>query len=242
MKLKLFHKGFNYSQDGKGNRLVYHLQGCNLSCPWCANPEGMDAEGTDTFTMTVEEICDEVVRSKPMFFDSGGVTFTGGEATCQFTALKEILTRLKSMGISTALETNGTSKRLPELFPVLDELIIDFKHYDSKKHTEIMGLGNDAIKENLKIAFAEHPNVLVRIPLIGKINASEQDIERFIAFFKRHHISNARFELLCYHEYGKEKWAKCGKEYVVQDAFVSEDARIKYENKMRMHGLNIVRT
>ena len=41
MKLTLFQKGFNYSQDGPGNRLVYHLFGCNMRCPWCANPEGI---------------------------------------------------------------------------------------------------------------------------------------------------------------------------------------------------------
>ncbi|MBQ8802340.1 MAG: radical SAM protein [Tyzzerella sp.] len=242
MQLKLFHKGFNYSQDGTGNRLVYHLQGCNLSCPWCANPEGMDAEGPDTFTMTIEEMCEEIVRCKPMFFDGGGVTFTGGEATCQFIALKEILTRLKRIGISTALETNGTSSKLPELFPVLDELIMDYKHYDSKIHKKIMGLGNDVIKENLGKAFVEHPKLLVRIPLIGKVNASECDIEQFIAFFNQYHFFNARFELLCYHEYGKAKWTKCGKEYIVQDAFVPEKTRVNYENKMRMCGFNIVRT
>lgn len=242
MQVKLFHKGFNYSQDGTGNRLVYHLQGCNLSCPWCANPEGMDVEGPDTFCMTLEEICDEVVRSKPMFFDGGGVTFTGGEATCQFAALKNVLETLTGMGISTALETNGTSSRLQELFPLVDELIMDFKHYDSDKHREIMGLGNDVIRENLKKAISEHPNLLMRIPLIGNVNATEKDIEQFLSFLNRYDVSNVRFELLCYHEYGKEKWAKCGKEYKMKDAFVSEDLRIKYENKMRMHGLNIVRT
>ena len=45
MKLKIFQKGFNYSQDGRGNRLIFHLQGCNMHCPWCANPEGMPPQG-----------------------------------------------------------------------------------------------------------------------------------------------------------------------------------------------------
>ena len=43
--LKVFQQGFNYSQDGRGNRLVLHLQGCNMHCPWCSNPEGMPVRG-----------------------------------------------------------------------------------------------------------------------------------------------------------------------------------------------------
>ena len=46
MKIRYFQKGFNYAQDGRGNRLILHLQGCNLRCPWCANPEGIAPAGT----------------------------------------------------------------------------------------------------------------------------------------------------------------------------------------------------
>lgn len=43
--MQIFQKGFNYSQDGPGNRLVYHLTGCNMRCPWCSNPECMETGG-----------------------------------------------------------------------------------------------------------------------------------------------------------------------------------------------------
>jgi pyruvate formate lyase activating enzyme len=45
MKIRVFQKGFNYAQDGMGNRYVWHLQGCNMHCPWCSNPEGMPVQG-----------------------------------------------------------------------------------------------------------------------------------------------------------------------------------------------------
>ena len=97
MELRIFQKGFNYSQDGPGNRLVYHLQGCNLRCPWCANPEGLSVEGGERYP--VEALVQEVLRSRAMFFDGGGVTLTGGEVTLQFDALKELLTRLHAEGV-----------------------------------------------------------------------------------------------------------------------------------------------
>jgi pyruvate formate lyase activating enzyme len=44
--IKIFSKGWNFSQDGPGNRLLYHFQGCNFTCPWCSNPEGIPLNGT----------------------------------------------------------------------------------------------------------------------------------------------------------------------------------------------------
>ncbi len=57
MLVNIFQKGFNFSQDGPGNRLVYHLQGCNMHCPWCSNPEGISEKGS---IMVTEGINDEI--------------------------------------------------------------------------------------------------------------------------------------------------------------------------------------
>lgn len=56
--IDIFSKGWNFSQDGPGNRLLYHFQGCNLTCPWCSNPEGMPLEGTLIFRK--EKLIDSV--------------------------------------------------------------------------------------------------------------------------------------------------------------------------------------
>ena len=79
--MKIFQKGFNYSQDGPGNRLVYHLLGCNMRCPWCTNPEGMSVNGDVLFEMTPQDILTEALSAKPMFFDGGGVTLTSRDFT-----------------------------------------------------------------------------------------------------------------------------------------------------------------
>lgn len=169
MKIVIFQKGFNYSQDGPGNRLVYHMQGCNMRCPWCANPEGMAASGGTA--CDAEALLEEIQRSRSMFFEGGGVTFTGGEPTMQFEALGFLLRALKGQGIDTAIETNGTHPRLPELFDCIDHLIVDFKQPFAQRHRAITGVDSSNLLSNLRRAAREHPDVLVRIPFVNGYRA-----------------------------------------------------------------------
>lgn len=245
--LKIFAKGFNYSQDGPGNRLVYHLCGCNMRCPWCSNPEGMDfsRDGNDVKTVSVKDVYDEIVSCEPMFFDGGGVTFTGGEATLQFDALFDILKMLKEENISCAIETNATHPNLPKLFPYLDLLIADLKHPDSEKLSEVTGVGGNNIYKNLSLAANSGMNMNIRIPVIHGFNDSEKDIDSFVSFFKKLEQDNRNVlnvELLPYHEYGKEKWSNLGLEYKVKNGFVSGERIKEFENKLKHIGINILHT
>ena len=90
-----FQKGFNYSQDGPGNRLVYHLSGCNMFCPWCSNPEGLKRTEASQKHL-IDEILQEILSCRMMFFENGGVTFTGGEVTLQSDSVAELCKMLKN--------------------------------------------------------------------------------------------------------------------------------------------------
>ena len=218
----LFKKGFSFAVDGPGNRLVYHMRGCNFRCPWCANPEcflPVDRAGTP-----VEDILKEVEQARPLYIAGGGVTFTGGEPTCQFEALKQALEGLKERGIHTCVESNASHARLPELFPLVDLLILDCKHYDDALHEKWTGQGNGQVLENIRAAADAGVNLLVRIPLIGGVNASEDDAAAFAALLR-----GLPVEVLRYHEFGKPKWAQQGLAYTMGNAQVSAAQAKRFE-------------
>lgn len=284
--VKVFQKGFNFSQDGPGNRLVIHLQGCNMHCPWCSNPEGMSISGAILSSdhlldevcpcgaisggklnreicsscqkreclgtygapklsyeeYTVDSLIDEIMRCEPMFFDGGGVTFTGGEATVQFSALKELLTRLKSLGINTALETNATDKRLPELFYTVDFLITDIKHYDPEPHRIATGVSNSTVIENIRRAARERSQLLIRIPLIKSFNCADGDENGFADLLSDICTDSCSVELLRYHEYGKDKWAKCGMAYKTENGFIDDEVYLKVKKALTDKGINVINT
>ncbi len=287
MTLKVLQKGFNYSQDGPGNRLVYHLQGCQLHCPWCSNPESIPAGGVllqkgrpeDTACPfgavkdgaldravcarceskpcaavpgsglvwscaeeDIEALLDEAGRSRKLFFDGGGVTLTGGDPFAQFEATAFFLARLKEEGIHTAVETNGCHPRIPELFGLIDFLMIDCKHYDSAKHAEATGAGNETVLANIYRALEERSQLLIRIPLIEGFNAGKPDAEGFAALFEGRNTGNCQFELLRYHEYGKDKWVQCGLEYTIKSAEVSDSRYRQFRDTLAEKHFHIVST
>ncbi len=289
MTLNIFRKGFNYSQDGPGNRLVYHLQGCNLHCAWCANPEGMAIKGTLMTTpayltdsvcphgaivqkevdrercascvgqecvgknrnqgisfsaqvYTVESLVAEARQSIPLYYDGGGVTLSGGEVTVQFKAVRRLLQRLKEEGIHTALETNGAHPKLQELFPFTDYLIMDFKHHDDAKLKAATGADNRLIKRNVVAALENHPQLLIRIPLIAQFNDADADAYAFADFFRPLDTQQARFELLPYHEYGKSKWAQCGLPYQIKNGHISEASLALFLTVFSANQLNLIHT
>lgn len=288
-ELKIFQKGWNYSQDGPGNRLVYHLQGCNMRCPWCSNPEGIPIDGTlmvdeeklvdavctngaiqnrkvdrsacflchDRECITknknlgirfpcqeysVKSLIGEARQAWSLFYDGGGITLTGGEATLQFEGVKEFLMALKTANINTALETNGTHPRLPELFPLIDTLIMDMKHYESGIHQKVIGIGNVMTIENIQKAVREHARTWLRIPLIPGFNDADEDAHQFAKLFKQSLDGKISIEVLAYHEFGKVKWSQCGMEYPFKTNGLPKGRLEEFTDILKQYDLKLIHT
>lgn len=241
----IFQKGFNYSQDGPGNRLVYHLCGCNLKCPWCSNPEGMEL--TDKATaLTVDGMLKEILSCKMMFIDGGGVTLTGGEVTCQKEAVLLLLQKLKESSIHTCIETNASLKNCEEIFSNVDYMIADFKSPDGKVLKSITGADIEVIKSNLLFRAKTGKPLLIRIPLINGFNNGKENALLFAEFFEelreKSGNQNLYFEILTYHEYGKEKYEKAGKIYNFNNGFVTQEDIKILATEIINRNLNLIHT
>ena len=234
--MQIFQKGVNLSQDGPGNRLVYHIAGCNMRCLWCSNPEGMQESNTHT-TYSKDTLVAEAISCKPLFFDGGGVTFTGGEATLHAEELMEVLQALKEAGIHTAIETNGTSPKLMEILAYVDYLMMDFKHYDDAILKKFTGLEGSIIKENYAAITQSGRQCHIRIPLINGFNADHA--QGFAEFLSKFPTDNIVFEFLKYHEFGKEKWQSA---YQITDGFVNEEQLAAFQQAFDKHGLIYIET
>lgn len=234
--MKILQKGFNYSQDGPGNRLVYHLQGCNFKCKWCSNPESMRSDYENATEYSAEFIVDEVQRSRMMFFDGGGVTFTGGEPTIQADELIEVLKELKKSGINTAIETNGSSNRLPEISEYIDYLIMDIKQPDDVIHKKYTLHSNKQTVDNFKTLTQLRTQLHIRIPLINGVNT---DPKPFAELFSSVNMKNTVVEILPYHEFGKCKWIE---EYEITDGFVPDEIQKQFIKALEDAEIKLITT
>lgn len=161
------------------------------------------------------EVMQEVVRDRPFYGDSGGLTLTGGEPTMQPQMAEALLRLAKAEQIATAMETCGYTAwpTLERLLPYLDDLLWDLKHVDDALHQKLTGVSNERILANLRRLSELEAPVTIRIPLIPGFNASNESLTQ-IAEFVRHLPGAAkRVDLLPYHTLGKPKYAALQRSY-----------------------------
>ena len=226
-------------KDGPGIRTSVFLKGCPLSCIWCHNPESQSFSVERVVTtgesrgrcVSLEEVMDEVRRDKPFYGDKGGLTLTGGEPTAQPQFALALAEAARWEGVSVAVDTCGEApwSVFEALADSVDLFLYDIKAVNADVHRKLTGVGNERILENLRRLDARGARLWIRMPLVGGVNDSDDELRalRELTDGLRH---VERREICPYHSLGLDKYARFGRKAPFprkKDASQEEVARWK---------------
>ena len=185
-----------------------------IACGRCADVCPENARTRMVTLMDADDIIREIHKHRLFYaYSGGGVTFSGGEATSQPDLLDYLSHELYDMGYDLAIESCGCFD-LEQVRPSLERMemiFMDLKHMDPDVHLRYTGVSNEKILENIcKLGtLKNHPGIVIRIPVIGGVNNSEENISASAAFVHEH-LPLARMELLPYHRLGAVKYEALG--------------------------------
>lgn len=172
-------------------------------------------------------LCDLVMRDAPFYGEDGGVTFSGGECMLQADFLAEAMALLHGKGVSSVVDTAGfvPPSAYEKVLPYCNHFLFDVKMADREKHIRYTGRDNDLILENLRLLSQKGCRLWIRIPVIGGINDSEEEIRAIGRILSRLPSPPERVELLPYHDMGREKCSQLGRDYPLSSPspFIDDD-------------------
>ncbi len=201
--------------DGPGVRFVVFFQGCPMRCLYCHNPDTWVLHaGTEYEPL---EIIDKMVRNLP-FYETGGITATGGEPLMQIDFLKELFRLAKERGIHTALDTSGvtfnkeSTERFDALMEYCDLIMLDIKHIDNDEHKKLTGFSNDNALSFLDYLEKKSKKVWIRHVIVPQITYNDEYLLRLGAFLKNYSCID-KIDVLPYHTLGTSKYEILGIDY-----------------------------
>lgn len=180
---------------------------CTEVCP----TKAMEMSGR---VMTIEEIM-TVIEGERMFFEQsgGGVTFSGGEPLLHPDILFPLLDECGRRGIHRAVDTAGnvSASILQQAATRTDLFLYDLKSMDDALHRKWTGASNKLILENLMMLADSGKHIIIRIPVIGMINDTEQNMIETAAFVASLGGEKKEVHLLPYHAIAQHKYLKLGR-------------------------------
>ena len=191
--------------DGPGVRFVVFLQGCNLRCGCCHNPDTWNFSGGTEYSP--EEIVKKASRFREYFGDKGGITISGGEPLLQPEFVREVFRLCHAEGIHTCLDTSGSlwNEAIGELLTETDRVLLDIKYMTDEQYRKYVGCGIDGPLQFLGNLNEQHIPVTLRQVIIPTLNDTKENVLRLKELADNHPCVD-KIELLPFHKICQTKY------------------------------------
>ena len=172
--------------DGPGLRFVVFLQGCNLRCGCCHNPDTWEMHSDKQFT--ADEIVEKALHYKEYFGEKGGITLSGGEPLLQPEFCYEIFKLCHENGINTCLDTSGgiLNDKVKNLLTETDRVLLDIKYTDDDLYIKNVGCSLEKPLEFLYYLNERKVPVTLRQVIIPTLNDNDENIDKLNEIIKSH--------------------------------------------------------
>lgn len=202
--------------DGPGVRAVAWTSGCMWRCLYCHNPDTWTL--TNGIPVTVAQAVEQLRKyRRGLQVMSGGFTLSGGDPLMQDRFAMKLLTAAKTMGIHTALDTNGFyGDRVSDAqLGAIDLVLLDIKTWDPERHRRLTGMDNAPTLEFARRLAAHERPVWLRYVLVPGLTDDPEDIAQIAAFVAG--LGNVeRVDVLPFHQMGRYKWHRIGLQYALE--------------------------
>ena len=201
--------------DGPGIRFVVFMQGCNLRCGCCHNPDTWECGVGKEYTP--REVFEKVKRYKSYFSKDGGITVSGGEPLLQAEFVTELFRLCKADGINTCLDTSGSiiNDSVISLLDECDTVLLDIKYTDEESYKKYVGCSLSKPLEFLEVLQQKSISTWLRQVTIPTLNDDEENIIRLRDIAKSHSCVE-KVELLPFRKICKSKYDNMGLEFAFE--------------------------
>ena len=195
--------------DGPGLRFVVFLQGCNLRCKCCHNPDTWEMNGEKQFT--AEEIVEKAKKYKEYFGKKGGITLSGGEPILQADFACEVFRLCHENSINTCLDTSGSilNDNVKKLLSETDRVLLDIKYTNDADYLQNVGCSLEKPMEFLEYLNEKQIPTTIRQVIIPTINDNEENIEKLNEIVKQYpcidKVELLPFKKICQTKYDSMK-------------------------------------
>ena len=217
--------------DGPGIRFVVFLQGCQLRCKYCHNPETWNI-GEKKIELTSKELVDKVLKYKNYYGKDGGVTFSGGEPLLQPDFLIECLKLCKKNDIHSCLDTAGHGiGKEEEILKLVDLVILDIKATNNSLFKDLTGQNMDKTQKFLDLCKKLNKKLWIRQVIVPGINDTEDSVLSLKEFL-RNYNNIEKIELLPYKTIGVHKYSDLKIPYRLNGVPEMDEGRCKKLNEL----------